>query len=272
MGKISLEQKNRYASKVKEYRSIIDGYLAKEQSLQNLLKQPGGQGVAYARIKLAREALTLTSYYIVVNTLSVSLLGIKNEDYLADARKSVGRAIKYLEDVVTGYVDASFSDYEAQLEEIASIGYEERYDLLKKMGFAIREIEEGFGANSKWKWSFVELWGKYATVAKNMLDLKRAYKDLDLASEHRYIVMTYVGFVKRLFQSTADRYREKYEMFSNKFDDFKQAILFLTALRRFHTVFGERAEADELKKKIDIWSSKLESDQKKREEEQAQKR
>lgn len=267
MAKITLEQRNRYAAKVKEYRSIIDGIALKEQSFLALLKQPGGQGAGYVRMHLAEEALSQTSYCILIHTLSVALMGIKNEDSLAEARKALVRGIKYLEDIVTGYIDAPFSEYEKNLEDIAEISYEDRYALLRKIGFSIREIEEGYGANSKWKWSFVETWGKFAVVAKNMLDLKRAYQDLELTSPNRIIVMSYLATVKRLFQSTADKYREKYEVFSSKMEDFKQAILFLSALRRLHTIFGERADADDLKKKIDIWSAKLEADQKRREEE-----
>ncbi len=267
MSKITQEQRNRYAAKVKEYRVTTDSILAKEQTFLNLLKQPGSQGPGYVRKKLSEEMLALTSYQILVNTLSVALLGIKNEDSLAEARKSIGRCIKYLEEIVTGLVDAPFSEYEANLEGISEITYEERYEHVRKIGFAIREIEEGYGANSKWKWSFVEMWGKLAAVAKNCLDLKRAYQDLDLLSPNRMIVVSYVAFVKKLLQTTADRYREKYEVSSMKMDDFKQAILFLNALRRIHIVFGERSEADELKKKIEIWSTKLESDLKKRDEE-----
>ncbi len=267
MSKITQEQRNRYAAKVKEYKTMTDAILAKEQSFLNLLKQPGGQGLGYVRLRLSEQTLALTSYQILVNSLSVSLLGIKNEDSLAEARKSIGRSIKYLEDIVTGYVDAAFSEYEQNLEAISEATYEERYAHLRKIGFAIREIEEAYGANSKWKWSFVELWGKLAAVAKNCLDLKKAYVDMDLASPNRMITFSYLAFVKKLLQTTADRYREKYEVSSMKMDDFKQAILFLNALRRIHVVFGERSEAEDLKKKIEIWSAKLESDQKKREEE-----
>lgn len=267
MSKITQEQRNRYAAKVKEYKTITEAILATEQSFLNLLKQPGAQGLGYVRIKLSEQTLALTSYQVLINTLSVSLLGIKNEDSLSEARKSISRSIKYLEDIVTGYVDAPFSEYEKNLEEISEVSYENRYSHLRKIGFAIREIEEGYGANSKWKWSFVELWGKLAAVAKNCLDLKRAYQDMDLTSPNRMVALSYLSFVKKLLQSTADRYREKYEVSSMKMDDFKQAILFLNALRRIHVIFGERNEADDLKKKIDIWSAKLESDQKKREEE-----
>lgn len=267
MAKITQEQRNRYAAKVKEYKATTDSILAKEQSFLNLLKQPGGQGQGYVRLKLSEQALALTSYQVLVNSLSVSLLGIKNEDSLAEARKSIGRSIKYLEDIVTGYVDVPFSDYEQNLEAIAEKSYEERYAHLRKIGFAIREIEEGYGSNSKWKWSFVELWGKLAAVAKNSLDLKKAYQDLALDSPNRMITLSYLAFVKRLLQTTADRYREKYEVSSMKMDDFKQAITFLNALKRLHMVLGEKSETEELKKKIDIWSAKLENDQKKREEE-----
>lgn len=272
MAKITLEQRNRYAAKVKEYKSTTDAILAKEQSLLNVLKQPGGQGLGYVRVKLSKEMLTLTSYQVLVNTLSVALMGIKNEDSLSEARKSVVRSLKYMEDIVTAYVDVPFSDYEKNLEDISEISYDDRYAHLRKIGFAIREIEEGFGANSKYKWSFVDIWGKLAAVAKNTLDLKRAYVDLDLTSPNRLVVMSYLGFVKRLLQGTADRYREKYEVSSMKMDDFKQAITFLNALRRIHMMLGERAESEELKRKIEIWSAKLENDQKKREEESKQKR
>jgi hypothetical protein len=267
MPKISQEQRNRYAAKVKELKAESDALVSKEQGLLNLLKQPGGQGLGYVRMKLAEDTLALTSYHILVNTLSVSLLGIKNEDALAEARKAIMRCIKYLEEIVSPFVDAPFSEYEKNLEAISEVSYDDRYALIRKIGFAIREIEEGYGSNSKWKWSFVELWGKHAAVAKNLLNLKQAFQDIDFSSPHRIIVSAYVGFIKQQFQMTADRYREKYEMFSNKMDDFKQAIVFLNALRRIHTVFGERTEAEELKKKIDIWAAKLESDQKKREEE-----
>ncbi|TFG82030.1 MAG: hypothetical protein E4H20_08530 [Spirochaetales bacterium] len=267
MAKITLEQRNRYAAKVKEYKAVIDATVSKEQSFLSLLKQPGGQGAGYVRIKLAEETLSLTSYFILINTLSVALMGIKNEDSLADARKALVRSIKYLEDIVTGLVDAPFSEYESYLADISEVSYEDRFALLRKIGFAISEIEEGYGTNSKWKWSFVETWGKFAVVAKNMLDLKRAYQDLDMTSPNRLIAHSYLNTVKHLFQTTADRYREKYEVFTSKMEDFKQAILFLTALRRIHTIFGERSEADELKKKIEIWSAKLEADQKRREEE-----
>ena len=71
--------------------------------------------------------------------------------------------------------------------------------------------------------------------------------------------------VKKLFRDSADKYREKYEMFSHKSEDFRIAILFLNAIRRVHAILGDRDDVEELKKKADIWTQKLETDIKKKE-------
>ena len=107
-----------------------------------------------------------------MSSLSLSFLGVKNEAYLNEARKCIYKAIIYLEEIVSGLVDAPFSDYEAGLETISAFSDESRYNLVRKMGFTIDSLEEGFGENSKWKWSFVELEGRFAAVAKNLLNLK----------------------------------------------------------------------------------------------------
>jgi hypothetical protein len=72
--------------------------------------------------------------------------------------------------------------------------------------------------------------------------------------------------IKKLLMQAADRYREKYELSTNRIDDFKMGIHFLNSLRRIHALLGERVSAETLKKKSDIWSSKLEMDIKKQDE------
>jgi len=206
------------------------------------------------------------SHTLLLNTLSVSMLGIRNEDWLSEARKVLYRALKYLEDVVTPYIDAPFSDYEGKLAEIADYASDMRHSLLLKVGFAIQQREEGFGETSKWKWSFVEIWAKYATIAKNMLNLKTLVKDMDLDSPFREATTDHLNLVKKLFQQSADRYREKYELVSSREEDFNLAIMYLAALKRLHAILGERDEVDTLKKKIEIWNNKKEADAKKRDE------
>jgi hypothetical protein len=265
MGKITQEQRNRYFEKVKEHRKTIEAGLAKEKTLLDLLANDEA-GAGYKRLKLANDALDLCSWYMLVNTLSVSLLGIKNEDYLLEARKTLVRAIKYLEDTVSPYIDVPFSDYEAKLEEIKDFDIEGRFRLLRKLGFAVQSLEDAFGENSKYSASFIEVWGKVATVGKNLINLKTAIPDMDFSSPSRATVMGHVGLVKQMLQRSADKYREQYELYTHKVQDFRAAVIYLQALRRIHIVLSEREEAETLKRKVEIWSTKLEADLKKAEE------
>jgi hypothetical protein len=265
MGKITQEQRNRYFEKVKEHRKVIEAYVAKEKTLLDLLaKDETGSG--YKRLKLANDALDLCSWYMLVNTLSVSLLGIKNEDYLLEARKTLVKAIKYLEDTVSPYLDVPYSDYEAKVEEIKDFDVDGRFRLLRKLGFAVQSLEDAFGENSKYSASFIETWGKVAVVGKNLVNLKTAVPDMDFASPVRAAVMSHLGLVKQLLQRSADKYREQYELYTHKVQDFRAAVIYLQALRRVHIVLSERDEAETLKRKAEIWSTKLEADLKKAEE------
>ncbi len=264
MGKITQEQRNRYFEKVKEHRRTIEAGLAKEKTLLELLSKDE-VAVAYKRIHIAEEVLDLSSWYLLVNTLSVSLLGIKNEDYLIEGRKTLVRALKYLEDTVPPYLDVPFSDYEKNLDEIKDFGVEDRNKLFRKFGFAIQSYEEAFGENSKYAWSFIELWGKYGALAKNFIDLRTVVSDLDFSSPIRPVISANLALVKSIFQRCADRYREKYELYTNKPADFRQAMVYLAALRRLNIALGDREEAENLKRKIDVWNTKLDADEKKTE-------
>jgi hypothetical protein len=265
MGKITLEQRNRYFEKVKEHRKTIDAGLAKEKTILELLAKDE-TGAGYKRIKLANDAIDLCSWNMLVNTLSVSLLGIKNEEYLLEARKILLRAIKYLEDTVSAYLDVPFSDYEAKLEEIKDFDSDGRFLMLRKLGFAVQSLEDAFGENSKYSASFIEVWGKVATVGKNLVNLKTAVPDMDFSSPVRDAVLGHLTLVKQLFQRSADKYREQYELYTHKVQDFRAAVIYLQALRRIHIVLAEREEAETLKRKVEIWSTKLEADLKKAEE------
>lgn len=265
MGRITADDRKRYADKVEEYKGTISQGLAREKTLAEVLRRdPTGAG--YKLINLAEETMVTYSWQLLLNSLSLSLLGIRNEDWLSEARKTLYRAIKYLEDAVTPFVDVPFSDYEPKLEEIADFSAEARYLLIRKLGFAISELEAGYGDNSKWRWSFVDIWAKFATIAKNFLNLKTLMADIDMDSPIRSIVTDHLNLVKKLYQQTADRYREKYELSSSRPEDFDQAILYLSGLRRLAMVLGERDEAETLKKKIEVWKNKKEADAKKREQ------
>jgi hypothetical protein len=285
MEKISVEAKKHYADKIREFKQTVDEIQDRtrmlEGTVQGLIKSRGLPAAQYrpdtgvgldvlremngVRFELAGAFLDLVSHFNLMNALSLSLLGIKNEGFLNEARKSCYKSIIAAEEAISPYVDAPFSDYQQGVESLDQVGDKRKFDLVRKLGFSIDSVIEGFGANSKWKWSFVELEGRYAVITKNLLNLKTFLAQLDPRIEGYSHRLGHMQLAKKLLQQSADRYREKYELSTMRLDDIKTAILFLAALRRLHTLLGEVEEAEVVKKKIEIWKSKMEDDQKKKE-------
>ena len=121
-------------------------------------------------------------------------------------------------------------------------------------------MENAYGDNTKWRWTFVELEGRFAAVAKNILDIKNAISNSDPRSPHYEPTVYHLRMIKKLLNQAADRYRGKYELSTSRIDDFKQGINFLSSLRRILVLLGDREEAETIKKKLEIWSAKLETD------------
>ncbi|MDC7232374.1 MAG: hypothetical protein PQJ58_04025 [Spirochaetales bacterium] len=261
MAKVSEEARTRYFEKIREYKTGIENILAQEKKIQSLISSAEDGGV-FQKLKLAEENLVILSNYVLMNQLSLDLLGVKNENFLNDARKVAYKAIIYLEDVFSDYLDVPYSDYSDRLEKVAEYSELKRYQLIRKLGFSIQMVKDGFGENSKWKWSIIEMEGRHATLCKNVIDLKKFVPGMDPRSEGFRERVEHFRLTCRLLQAAGDNYRMKYELSTNRMDDFKAAINYLSALKRFYTLTNQKREVEELKKKIDIWKQKMESDAK----------
>ncbi|GHT70453.1 hypothetical protein FACS1894110_22040 [Spirochaetia bacterium] len=265
MAKITDGDRQLYQKKIQPYQLTAKAILKEEEAaLLEIKTNP--DGAAIQRLALVDKMLNLASNYIIQSGMSQSVLKVRNEDALNEGRKYLYRGVTYLEEIVSNYVDASFFEYEERLAAIVSMDQERRYFLIRKMGLAVQLLENAYGADAKWKWSFVELEGRYAAVAKNILDLKKAAANTDPRAADYESTMYHLALIKKLFVQAADRYREKYEMSSNQIEDFKQAVLFLSGLIRVLTVMGDRNEIEAVKKKRDTWAAKLDADEKKQAE------
>ncbi|POR04748.1 hypothetical protein AU468_02740 [Alkalispirochaeta sphaeroplastigenens] len=261
MGKISNEARQQYFERIKEYKHTAEAILQREKSLLKVIA--GDQsGASYKYLALAEERLNMASYFLLQNALSVTLLGVKNEAFLNDARKSCYQSVIYLEEVVSSHIDLPFSEYSDFLESIEGVSDENRYRLARKLGFTIQSVVDAFGRNSKWRWSFVELEGRYAAVAKNLVNFKTFIAGLDPQVEGYQARMGMLELIIYLLSQSADRYREKYELSTLRIDDFKRAISFLAALRRIYVVLGEAEKSEEVKKKMEVWKAKMDADEK----------
>ena len=261
---MAIYTKDKNIEQINAYRAAIETILKQEQDTLVVIKS-NGPDAALRRLTLADSMLNLASNYIVMDGVVQSVLKVKNEDSLNEARKALYKSIIYLEEIVSNYIDAPYSDYEEKLEEIENITPAERYLFVRKMGLAIELIENAYGDNTKWKWTFVDMEGRYASVAKNIINLRDVMINSSLDSEHYEPTVRHLMLVKKLLSQAADRYRQKYELSTNRIDDFKMGISFLAALRRLNVVTGNQVEAVEAKKKLDVWNVKLATDMEKQE-------
>ncbi|MEI8094083.1 MAG: hypothetical protein WCG80_07725 [Spirochaetales bacterium] len=263
MSKVSEDARKKYLEIIKDYKKTIEDSETRESLILGVLEKDP-TGAEYKRLRLADENLNLLSYFVLMNTLSVNLLGVKNEAYLNNARKLCYKVVIYLEQVVSNLIDVPFGDYEEKIALISSFDATQRWELINKMGFSIQLVMEGYGDNTKWKWTFVELEARFATVVKNLLNLKTLFRDMDPGAESYAVKMAHLALARKLLDQAANRYREKYELSTLRFDDFRLAIKYLGALRLLSIAINRSQDAEAIKKKMDIWTQKLENDLKRK--------
>lgn len=262
MAKITNEDRELFKKESKQYEDLIKAELDKEKEMLTTMKGDS-VGVEYKKLILAEQMIYIATLYNAINTASVKILEVKNNDALNEGRKILYKALIYLEEVVTNIVNVAPSEVSDKMEAIANTPLEKRYFLVRKLGLAIQMIIDAFGDNSKWKWSFVELEGRFAVVAKNLYDFKnyvKAYFDPGDADNENSIL--YMRLIKTLLDKSANAYRDKYELSSRRLDDMKNAINFLLARRRVSVALSESEDAEELKKKAQTWKEKMDADQK----------
>lgn len=260
---ITAESRSLFNEKAQVQKDEISKVLADEKKmLSNLGADP--IAVAHSKIALSEKMIYIVTLYVAINDLSVEILGVKNNDALNEARKIIYKALIYLEEVVTSYIDVQFSDIEEQLSAISDISLEKRYFISRKLGLSIRLLVEAFGDNSKWKWSFVELYGRFVTIMKNLMDWKQASKNyFDMESPDYEMTVSYIRIVKKYLDTTAKDYRDKYELSTHSIDDMRVALQYVAASRRLALILDEKEDVEELKKKSQVWKDRLESDRKK---------
>ncbi|MFW6138521.1 MAG: hypothetical protein ACOC7U_05045, partial [Spirochaetota bacterium] len=258
---VDKEKKKKFTEEVKYLKGKIDNV---NQKIMKVQKEESNENLK--KVLIASQFIDMVSIYCAMNDLSVNLLGFKNDSYLDLGRKNLYKAISSLEEVFSYVIDMPLGENHELLKSL-----DDRFDdsrrlkLVKKIGYTISLLSDRYGKDSKWKWSFVEFKGRYAVLAKNMFDF-RSYQEKNNPEyegfDDRY---DYLYLVKDLLIEASSRYREKYELTDHSHDDMKKAIDFLRALKRIHILFNEKKEVQNITKRIELWSQKLEADMKEKE-------
>lgn len=262
MAKISEETRLHFQETIQPYKEKINATLEKEKTMLNGMHE-GDMDLENKKLLLCDDMIYVSSLFMAQNSMSLKLMEVKNNDALNDARKILYKAIIYLEELVTDFIDIPYSDLAPKHERLQNISLSRRYTLIRKLGLAINLLKDALGDNSKWKWSFVELEGRFATVTKNLIDMKESTKDyFDPRSENYETTVMYIRLVTRLLNESATAYRDRYELSTRRIDDMRNAIKYLLALRKLYIAIGDATQAEEVKKKAVVWKDKMDADHK----------
>ncbi|MCR5401713.1 MAG: hypothetical protein K6E78_08995 [Treponema sp.] len=262
MSKISEESRKELQEAIQPYQLKITALLSEEQAAVKTFSQKDPE-TPYKKVDLCEKMIYIATLYMAENSLSWKILGVKNNDALNDARKIIYKAIIYLEDIVTNTIDIPYLDLKKNYDSIIKIPVDKRYYIVRKLGLAINMLEDAFGDNSKWKWSFVELKGRFVVVAKNFVDMRQAEKSyINPSSDDYETTVLYMRLLAKQLEASASGYRDKYELSTRRIDDMRNGIKFLLARHKLALALRDSKTAEEVKKKAIVWRDKMEADQK----------
>lgn len=261
MAKVTEAARAECIKKQQEYKNamdVIDEKIIKFEENIRLLEEK--KSVA-KKLEIAFMCLVAASYRCALNNISQNVLEIKIENSLNEARKLISKSIVLCEDVYGKEADEPLNYNEEKHELLPEeLSDKWKYSFICSLGYMIDYLQDSYGDNSKWRWNFVEMEGRFALLAKNVINFKTYLRDLDPSIEGYTERVNLMRLVKKLLPESAEQYRKKYEMTDKRIDDMSFATSLIAALRRIHAFLNEIEESNEQKRVYDLWKKKLNDD------------
>jgi hypothetical protein len=266
--RISKQKKDAYNLVVKEYKDRVELTMKKAKKFERDGMLSKDKPAFYKRIAAASVYLSTVGLYCEMSQKSVEIMNIKNDLYLGNARKNIYQALKLLESIFGVDVDSSLTENAETLDDLKILNPRRVLHLLKKIDYDIALVEYNEGENSRFKWTFVELYGRFAAISKNIVNFKQYANLMNNPMAPFYAeINDLLTLVKQASDTAAQKYRTKYELSTMDISDMQRAIDFMQLLVRIHVILNEQTFAQNAKKTIEKWKEKLEQDLKKKEEE-----
>ena len=235
----------------------IKDILAKKKKHPNLW--------AYYNLEQVVEHVNITMLYLNISDASIDILKLKNASFLESARKEYYKVLPLLEEIVGTDIDRPLVENKEYLEKIDKVTIRHILQISNKLLFTFETLLEKMGENNKFKWSFVDLFVRIATVIKNSINWSEIEKLRDLRNPMFKDRNELIKICKTTLEEAAKQARQKYEMTSLAPGEIKKAIDLVSALRRVNVLFNETDEAQKNKTLIDALKARLEEEEKKKE-------
>ena len=257
---ITKAEKAAYNDYIKEYQAELESLKKIDKEIA-IKKRKMAAIAPYYNIESVFVHLKITSLYIKMSDASLEMLNIKNESFLNNARKEIYKIIQMLEETVGNDIDRTLKENEEYLIKIEKINPKQILNLIISIQKIVDIIIQRMGEKSKWKWSFVDIQGRIAVIAKNFINFSDVEKARDPRKEYYRERHDLLKICKRSLNEAAKQYRTRYEISAQIPADILKAIELLAALRKINILFRESTEAAKLKNTIEALHARLEADE-----------
>lgn len=253
--------KKNYNAKIADQKKIIseldkDIAMLKKSMAQNTRLKP------FFHIGISSKIMKQIDIYIEMNNISEKMIGLKNNANLDTAKRLLNSLFLEMEKVVTLNLDTTLTHNKEMLDLIKPMNPKMKLNFYKHVEKIIRRLIAGYGDNTKWKWSFPELWGKLAIIGKNIIDYREIQGKRDPREEFFYDRQELLNIVKEALFNASNMYRDKFEISTKSPNDLVFATKLLQDLRKISTMTGDQELSKKCKAGIDSYKARIKTEDK----------
>ena len=220
----------------------------------------------YYRIVISNEFLELVGISCEMSGVTEKYLNRRGDEYLNEGRKGYFRALIELEKVVGDGLLTGLNENKEIVGRIKALNPKRMLILMRKLDEMLGKLEKGYGEQSKYKWSFVDMRGRYVVIFKNILNYRELLVN-DPRKEYYVENVQLIEMFQVYMQKVSERFRDKYLLATKELSDIKRAIDIQSVLKVFMGFMGLREEAELNQKTIDSWKQILEKEEKEKKKE-----
>lgn len=214
----------------------------------------------YFRLGISAKMIQQVNLYLKMNTLSEEMMNIKNNSYLDTARKILYKIFSELESIIKSDVDEAIDFNRDELDGITLFTPKQKINLYKHLKRATENLIKAYGQNTKWRWSFPEVYAKLSVIGKNVIDFREMQSKRDPREEFYYDRQELLTEVKEDLFEASNHYRDKFELSTKSPNDLLAAVRLLEALKRIAMVMRDDEILKKAKSGIEAYQARLESD------------
>ncbi|MDH5716086.1 MAG: hypothetical protein OEZ22_00435 [Spirochaetia bacterium] len=267
---VDIAAKKAFNNQIAEQKKLVNE-MEKDVSMYKKAFSQEKKLKAFFQLSMASKYLQQINLYLDMNDLSEKLMNFKNSSYLDNARKLISKIFSELEQVVTMGIDEPLNHNKEQLMKIKPFNPKQRLNLFLHIKKSIDRLIKSYGENTKWKWSFPEINGKLAIIAKNFMDYRELQKIRDPNEQFYYDRQELLKIIKESLFEASNQYRDKFELSTKSVNDLLYAIRLLEDLRRISSLTGDPDLVKKSKSGIESYQTRLESIEKEKEKKKKKK-